>query len=398
MGNIFNSSNSKYDVYDVFAEILLPLLTDVPFARELTVETSYRFSDYSTVGSTHTWAYGGTWAPIDDLRIRGTRSRAVRAPNITELFAPPEAAGFNLNIEPCTSARIQALIDAGDPAGPIRQANCAADVGPDFENPLSAGFGGSFQGNADLGEESADTWTVGFVVQPRMLDGLTLSVDYWDIKIDDAISTVSGTDTLASCYDSPTFPNNPFCSAFDRNPDPNSAQFNGLTFLRVSPINFAAIESSGVDFTANYLFSALGGNFNVRLNGTWVDKLDFFTDPGDSSVVDPQLGQIQRPEWSGNASVRYQRGPLGLSWSSMYQDKQLLRGVRAQNGRALFGDSGQGGSFTSHDFSFSYDVQPAAQVYGGISNVFDKDPYITERAWPIGPRGRTLFLGLNYSM
>lgn len=396
--NIFNSSSSGYDVYDFFGELRIPVLVDQPFARELTLEASYRFSDYSTVGTTHTWAYGGVWSPVDDLRIRGTSSRAVRAPNITELFSPPEAAGFNLNIEPCTQARIQALIDAGDPAGPIRQANCAAQLGPDFVNPLSAGFSGSSQGNANLGEESADTWTVGFVVQPRFLDGLTLSVDYWSIEIDDAISTISGEDILANCYDSPNFPNNPFCAQFDRNPDPASPQFQGLTFLRVSPINFAAIESSGVDFAVNYLFAALGGDFSLRVNGSYVEKLDFFLDPSDPSVVDPQLGQIQRPKWSGNANLRYRNGPWGVGWTTNYQDKQFLRGVRASNGAALFGDTGRVGSFTSHDASFSYDFQNGGQVYGGLRNVFDKDPHPTERAWPVSSLGRTFFLGVNYAM
>ena len=396
--NIFNSSSNSFDVYDVFGELRLPLLADVAFARELSVDLSYRYSDYSTIGSTHTYAYGATWAPVDDLRIRGTNSRAVRAPNITELFAPPEAAAFNLNIEPCTPARIQALIDAGDPSGPIRQANCAADVGPDFENPLSAGFGGSQEGNANLTEEKADTWTVGFVLQPRFVDGLTVSVDYWNIKIDDAISTISGQDILNNCYDSPNFPDNPFCQLFERNPDPNSAQFNGLTFLQVSPINFAAIESAGVDFSVNYLFGALGGDFSLRVNGSWVDKLDFFLDPADPTVVDPQLGQIQRPEWSGTATLRYRRGPLGLGWNTLYQDKQFLRGVRAQNGQALFGDTGRAGSFMSHDASVTYDFNTGAQLYGGINNVFDKDPFVTERAWPVGPRGRTFFVGVNYSM
>ncbi len=396
--NIFNDASNSFDVYEFFGELRLPLLADVTFARELTVEASYRFSDYSTVGTTHTWAYGGTWAPVDDVRIRGTRSRAVRAPNIFELFAPPEAVGFNLNVEPCTPGRIQALLDAGDPTGPIRQANCAAELGADFDNPLSAGFGGAQEGNPNLSEEKADTWTVGIVLQPRVLDGLTLSVDYWNIEIEDAIRTVSGTDILANCYDSPNFPDNPFCGQIQRNQDPNSAQFGGLTFISVSPINFAAIESAGVDMAVNYLFPALGGDFSVRANATWVDKLDFFTDPADPNAFDPQLGQIQRPEWSGGASIRYRRDAWSLGWSSLYQSKQFLRGVRARNGQQLFGDTGRVGSFMSHDFSFSYDAQSGMQLYGGINNVFDKDPFITERAWPVGPRGRTFFLGVNYAM
>lgn len=396
--NIFNSASNGYDVYDIFAELRVPLLVDQPFARELTLETSYRFSDYSTVGTTHTWAYGGIWSPVDDVRIRGTRSRAVRAPNITELFEPPAAVSFNLNIEPCTPERIGALINAGDPTGPIRQANCAAELGADFVNPLSAGFAGAREGNANLEEETADTWTVGVVLQPRFLDGLTLTIDYWNIEIDDAISTISGEDILANCYDSPNFPDNPFCQLFDRNPDPASAQFQGLSFLRISPVNFAAIESSGVDLSFSYLFSGLGGEFTLSGTGSYVEKLDFFLDPADPTAVDPQLGQIQRPKWSGNASLRYRNGPWSVGWTANYQDAQFLRGVRAANGRALFGDSGRVGSFMSHDARFSYDFQNGGQLYAGLRNIFDKDPHPTERAWPVSPMGRSLFVGFNYAM
>lgn len=396
--NIFNNSSNSFDVYEVFGEVRVPVLADVRFARELTLDASLRLSDYSTVGTTTTWAFGGNWAPIDDVRFRGTRSRAVRAPNINELFAPPEATGFNLNIEPCTEARIQGLIDAGDPAGPIRQANCEAELGAGFTNPLSAGFGGAIEGNPELEEETADTWTVGAVIQPEFLPGLTVSVDYWSIEIDEAIDTVSGEDILANCYDSPNFPNNAFCQLFERNDNPNSAQFQGLTFLQVAPINFASIESSGVDFAASYIWDALGGGFNLQVGGSWIEKLDFFTDPADPNAADPQRGQIQRPKWSGNAGLTYDRGPLQVSWNVLYQSSQFLRGVRARNGRELFGESGRAGDFTTHDVSFAYDMNSGVQVYGGINNIFDENPFATERAWPVGPRGRTMFVGLNYAM
>ena len=396
--NIFNNASESFDVWEAFGEVRVPLLVDMPFARELTLEASYRYSDYSTIGSTETYAYGLSWAPVDDVRFRGTQSRAVRAPNINELFAPPEAAAFNLNIEPCTQARIQGLIAAGDPAGLIRQANCAAELGPNFVNPLSAGFGGALQGNADLSEEKADTWTFGVVLQPRFLDGLMVTVDYWSIEIDEAIQTISGEDILANCYDSPNWPNNAFCPLFEREKDPTSPQFNGLTFLSVAPINFAAVESAGVDFAANYLFEALGGDLAATINGTWVDRLDFYLDPSDSSVKDPQLTQIQRPEWAGNANLRYRRGEWGVGWTTNYQSSQYLRGVRASNGSELFGGSGKVGSFVSHNASFSYDFMNGSQIYGGVNNVFNKDPFSTERAWPVSGLGRTLFLGLNFSI
>lgn len=396
--NIFNDSSNGYDVYEFFVEFSLPVLSDARFARELTLDASYRFSDYSTVGTTHSYGFGLAWAPVDDVRLRGSISRAVRAPNITELFAPAEAVAFGPGVEPCEPAAIAALVDAGDPTGPIRQANCAAELGADFTNPLSASFGGSIEGNPDLSEETADTFTIGIALQPRFLDGLTLHADYWQVKIDDAIESISGADILNNCYDSPNFPNNDFCALIERNPDQNSQQFQGLTFIRQSPINFGAIESAGVDFGGSYLFDALGGEFAANFNGTWVQKLDFFFDPTDSSAVDPQLGEIQRPKWATSGSLAYRRGPMHMRWVTHYQSSQFLRGVNARNGREIYGDMARSGNAYVHDVAASYDFDGGWQVYGGINNVFDRNPFRTERAWPVTPRGRVLFLGFNMAL
>ncbi|MCC5887273.1 MAG: TonB-dependent receptor [Gammaproteobacteria bacterium] len=392
--NIFNDSSSGYDVYELFFEFSLPLLSDARFARELTLDASYRFSDYSTVGSTHSYGFGLAWAPIDDVRLRGSLSRAVRAPNITELFSPAEAVTFGPGIEPCEPAEINALLDAGDPSGPIRQANCAAELGADFTNPLSASFGGAIEGNPALQEETADTYTIGVAFHPRFLDGLTLHADYWNVQIDDAIESISGADILKNCYDSPNFPDNTFCGLIERNPDASSQQFQGLTFIRQSPINFGAVESSGVDFGASYLFNGLGGEFTANLNGTWVRELNFFFDPTDASAVDPQLGAIQRPKWAATGNLAYRRGPMNLRWTTHYQTSQFLRGVSARNGRELYGDMARSGSSHVHDLAASYDF-PRWQLYGGVNNVLDRKPFATERAWPVTPRGRVLFLGFN---
>ena len=276
----FLNSSGEFDVTDLFVEVAVPLLADLPLAQELTVDGAFRYADYSTIGGAETWKLGGIWTPIDDISFRATVSQAIRAPNINELFSPLQPAFFR-PVDPCDASEIG---NAPDPS--LRAANCQADGLPaDFQDPLSARFAGVSGGNTELQEETADTLTVGFVFQPRFLDGFTLTVDYWDVEIADGISLVSAQDIVDTCYDSSTFPND-FCELFTRNEDPNSPQFGGFTFLNQSYVNFAAIEASGVDFSASYDFDIGRNDFRLSLAGTKQEALDFFTNPNDPTEVD----------------------------------------------------------------------------------------------------------------
>jgi len=393
---IVNNSSGDYDVSEVFLELSFPILADAYLARELTFDAAARLSDYSTIGSTQTWNVGLSWAPVDDLRLRGTYAEAIRAPNIFELFDPEQGITISRDLEPCDAAAIDQLLSAGDPRGANRQANClAAGIPAGWVNPLTARFSGVSQGNADLEEETAETLSFGVVLQPRFLDGLTVSVDYWDIEIEDAIEAVSARDILNNCYDAASFPNQ-YCGLFERNQDTNSAQYLGLTFLRQTRINFGSIETAGVDFSAEYLFALGEHEFLAGVSGTWVDKLDYFFDPSDSSAVDPELGELGRPEWAGTARLEWQRGPYMLGWQTLYMDEQGLRSVEIEEYRVDYGPAGIEDEFYSHDLYFGFDFTDAVQIYGGINNVTDEEPFKTEQAYPVSPLGRYFFLGVSY--
>lgn len=388
------NAGGDFDVYEAFAEISIPLLADQMLARELSVDAAARYSDYSTVGSTWSWKVGGSWAPVDDIRFRSTYSKAVRAPNIGELFDPDQGAFFRPN-DPCEQAAIDNLIADGDPRGSIRQANCLADGLPaGFSDPLTARFSGVAGGNPDLSEETAKTLTVGFVLQPRMLDGLSLTVDYWDIEIKDAISAVSSQDIVNNCYDSPTFPNE-FCSLFTRNQDATSPQFRGFNFLRQTDINFGAIEARGVDFDARYAFEMGANLFALSVNGSYMDKLDFFFDPGDPSALDPELKEIQRPQWSGAARLNWTRGLLSATWTTRYLSKMALRGVEIEDVGPVFSSDAVVSPVYIHDINASYELSPTMEVYGGVRNLGDRKPFITETQYPVSAVGRSFFLGLT---
>ena len=398
--SLIRDADGEYDVWEVFGEMTLPIITDAPFFNELSVGGGVRFSDYSTVGSTFSWGTNLTWSPVEDLTFRATYAKPIRAPNISELF-DPELGAFFRPVDPCDQAEIDALVGSGDPRGAIRAANCQADgIAPGFADPLSARFSGVTSGNPELQEERARTFSGGVIFEPSFFDGFTLTVDYWDIRIEDAIVAVSAQDIVDNCYDSTDFPNNEYCPLFTRNRDPLSPQFLGFNFLRQTQVNFASIASSGIDFQSRYDFSLLGdqNEFSVLFQGSWMRKLDNFFDPGDPTNNDPELGELQRPELSGNASLVYRRGPLQMTWQTQYQGVQGLRAVEIETVDTIYGPAGLTDRVFIHDLNVSYDVQDNVLLYGGVNNVLDRDPFVTEQSFPVSPLGRYFFIGARVNL
>lgn len=401
------NENGSYDVWDVFLEAAVPLLTDSPGARELTFDAAIRFSDYSTIGHTTTWKSNLVYAPINALTFRGSYSEAVRAPNITELFGPETGARFFPG-DPCDALLISATA-ADDPVVARQtQDNCVevfATIGLDpfdpvtgaysFINPLNAPVIGVTSGNRLLTEETAKTITAGFVFEPGFLDGFNLTVDYWDISIEDAIQRVGAQDIVNGCYKGPSL-NQTFCQLTDRNDDPASIFFGGFSFLRTTNVNFAKIETSGYDFAAKYSFEVGAHGFNINIQGTSIDKIDFFGNPLDLTDVDPELGEIKRPELAGSIHLNWTWGDWLVSWQSQYWDEQLL--VEVEDASALFGPSVMMDDFWKHDLSASYRLNEKLTIYGGIDNVSDKEPFFTQFAFPASPRGRFYFAGIDYQM
>lgn len=403
------NSSASYDVWDMFAEVEVPLLAGLPFAEELTLETAVRRADYSTFGTNTTYKVGGVWEPLSGYRVRANLSEAVRVPNLFELYSPQQGARFR-PADPCDVAQISS---AADPA--LRQANCvqnlqALGVPADklfdgsgnyaFVDPLSAGFPGVIGGNANLQPEEATTKTVGFVIQPDFLQDLTLTVDYWQIEIDQAISEISAQNIVDSCYDSPSI-NNPFCELIGRVDNPSSAQAGGLNFLRQVQLNFGAAVTEGVDFTAGYSFDVGPYTLGLVAGGTKVNKLEFIepTNPGEPPSIDNELGEARRPEWSGQVTANFMYEDLSLSWTTQYLGEQLLGyedGAEIETAMQNFGPAAFTDEFYTHNLNGSYLFSDQMTVFGGINNVTDEQPFRTEYAYPVSPVGRAFYLGLNY--
>ncbi|MEO0366434.1 MAG: TonB-dependent receptor [Pseudomonadota bacterium] len=401
------NEQGDYEALDAFVEVSLPLLAGVTGAEELTLDAAVRASDYTTIGEAVTWKTSLSYAPVDDIRFRSTFSEAVRAPNITELFQPTTGI-TSRPADPCDAAQISAIA-ADDPTRAARiQANCVADfaaVGLDpfvngvysFADPLSAAFGGVSRGNPGLEEETAETFSIGFVAQPGFLEGLTVSVDYWSIDIEQAIAQVSDQDIVNACYEGNDL--NPlFCDLFTRNADPGSLQFGGFNFIERQVLNFAALETDGIDFSVSYDFNIGDHGFNARLNGTKVNDLNRFSDPVDRNVVDVELGEVQRPELAGNFFLTWMYEGWTVQVQTLYQDEQLLRFVEIDDAQTLYGNSVFQDAYWQHDLSAAYQYNDSLGFFGGIKNVTDEDPFITDVGYPASPRGRFFFFGVNYAM
>ncbi|MFP4334937.1 MAG: TonB-dependent receptor domain-containing protein [Wenzhouxiangella sp.] len=390
-----DNTSGGFDVREVFAEVSLPLLNNRPGVEDLTFDAAYRYSDYSTLGSTDSWNLRLSYAPIQDIRFRSTLSQTVRAPNINELFSPLQPATARPS-DPCDVGNI-------NDGTANRPGNCAADGLPaDFTDPLTARFSGFTGGNPDLDVETADTFTAGVVLEPRFAPGLSISVDWYDIEIDDAISSIGVQELVNACYDSSTFPNQ-FCAQFVRDRNPDSPTFLGFESFVSSQLNFAKIVTQGVDYAVRYDFE-LGslaqaldtyGSMTLGVTGNWVKKLERFEDPVDASIVNDQLYENGQPKDAFSAFARWRWDRLTLNWQARYWGKFLEFSPRITNDSADNVEKAWTGDMWRHDLSGSYQANESIRVIAGVNNVFDKAPVLTSRAYPVGIIGREYFLGLN---
>ena len=396
-----NNESGSFDVTEFFLELAIPLLKDQPGAKELSLDLAGRFSDYSTIDTTSTWRATLVYAPIDDLTFRGTVSEAVRAPNITELFGPVTSATFRPS-DPCDATYISGL--EASLASNV-QANCVTyfqGIGLDpftdgeysFLDPLSARFGGLTGGNPDLIEETAETITYGFVFTPSAIPGLAITLDYWDIEIEDAITTVRADDIVLGCYQGASL-NNQFCDLFTRNTDSSSLQFGGFNFMRTGQLNFAKFETDGYDLSASYDFSFNEHFFRAELIATKVEDLAFFQNPLDPTEKNPELSEITRPELSGIFSLSYAWQNLRLKWRAQFLDEMLLGQVERETYESIFGPSVLMDETWIHNISGSYVLNDEITVGFGVQNLTDEKPFITQSAYPATSRGTSYWASVR---
>ena len=397
---------SAIKVKEAFGELRIPILADRPFFEELTVEGAARYSDYSTSGGV--WAYnlGAVWSPVRDLRFRGGYARSVRAPNLGNLFATRTETFANALVDPCSQTVIN--------ENPNRAARCA-EAGipttvtlPDgsvvaFTNTPASGVSGFNQGNENLQPEVGKSWTIGAVIQPRWVPGLSLTIDWYDITIKDAISGLSGQAIINRCYEDPVSINNPFCAAVFRRRTPGDPitdfTFDGQTnrvfagfptffFDRLGPgflnqpFNFQQLKTSGVDFDLAYRRNIFG-NTRLDLRGivSWVDNREEFTfinEPERSTRLHGTLGD---PEWAASFSANADFGVIDLGYDLRWIDKVTVFSWETQfshQGRDPTNPDALEDPYYPdvfyHDVRLGFEPNNRFRFYVGVDNVFDRLP------------------------
>lgn len=389
------AERGKFDVKEVFGELNIPIFKDQPFAHTLAIGGAVRFSDYSTIGSTFTYQGNGVYAPVRDLTFRGTYSQSVRAPNIGELFGT-QSGTFEFIDDPCDPTNI------GEGTS-FRQANCVAALGALGVNPAtfspttdaqaSTSILGRSGGNPDLQEETARTWTAGLVVRPTFLRGFSASVDWYDIRLKDAVNTPTAQEVVDLCVDQPQL-DNVFCDLISR--APRTGFVNGFT---TGPQNVASFETAGADLVLNYRTQPGDiGTFNIRLTGGYLDKLEFFASVG--AEVDDTRGDAFAPKYSGTFDLTWTKGPVTLNYGLAYQNK--TRRFSEDQKRANPDISDPRFFFfkerVEHDVYASFAAGEKFSFYGGVNNVTDEKPSIASANYPVSAIGRYFFFGARVAL
>jgi iron complex outermembrane recepter protein len=394
-GGAFTAIAGEFDSREAFVELVVPLIEDRPFIHNLTLEAGARYADNSISGGNWTYKVGGNFMPIRDIKFRGTYARAVRAPNIGELFAPINTVLNNRAVDPCqgTEAQIAAR-------GPNHLALCREQL-----NRVGAGgrlgtvpapFAGQINvtvgGNPNLQPEIADTITAGVVLQPSFLPGAALTLDYFNIKLRDAVSSPSQADVIDGCFGQ-SDPNFGFCQLIFRNPltgglsgDPGTTRG---PILQAS--NLGRIETDGFDLGASYRRDLGFARLNWSFNGTHTRKFLFQAIPttfarqcaGFYSVsCDPP-----QPRWAWNmrTTLSFAQTDVSLLWrhlnSVSVEPRTTCAAGSFQPGQV--GNCGPANildryqripSYDYFDLAIQHAVSDNMRMTLTVSNLLDKDP------------------------
>jgi len=410
-----------FEVKEAFAEIRIPLLKDTPFFEDLSLNGAGRVSDYrGAVGTVWTYNFGGTWAPIRDIRFRANYGKSVRAPNVSETgfpAVPNFAPGF---LDPCASGNIA--------NNPNRAGNCLADLGaallaglPNTAYSLNIVSGS----NTNLKPEVSKSLTIGAVVQPRFIPGLSLSVDYYDIKVDGVIVSLTAQAIANGCYDQPSIAN-PLCATFTRFRGPGTGplgeqpgQILGNSLVS-APVNFAKRIRRGIDVNANYRTRLSNDvSFSGQIIYTHGLKSSNFENPSVPTFENRILGELGDPQdefqLDANLSVKdvtfgYRMRYIGPMYVNAYEDFNELPSACTAAGcppnNLDYSDIREFPKVFYHDLSLQWDLKNLSgfgkgfQLSIGVNNVLDKIPPLGSTATGAGSaiyeiRGRNFYAGFR---
>lgn len=371
-----------FEVKEAFAELSIPLLKDIFLIKELTVNGSGRVADYKGgVGTVYAYSGDVTWRPVNDLLLRGSYSKSVRSPYLGDLYSVPGQNFTPAPADPCSTRNINT-------GSATRPANCAAAGRPaGYDYVYTASLEILSGGNPDLKAESSVSKTFGAVFSPSFVRGLSLSVDYYDITVDDVITSPTVQQALNACYDAPSL-DNQFCGLFQRagaGGGPRGEEpFRILEgSFQDSPQNYASLKARGIDTQIAYNRTFDWGA--VAMKGVWTHVLqrDSFTDPSRPTFKNVITNELGDPQDAFNISTDFKFGSfmighsfryIGKMYLNTWEDYNGVNGQPAQN--PDYADLEKYPSVTYHDVRFGVEVNDKFDFSLGVNNVGDtKPPY-----------------------
>jgi iron complex outermembrane receptor protein len=377
----------EYSLHEGYLELAIPVFADMPLAHRLDVSLAARYSNYDTVGDATTIKAGVGWRPVEDLLIRGTYSQGFRAPSILELFQGGREVNIQA-IDPCNggaAARPTLPGCAGIPAN-YNQAN--------FN--LNGLIPGTTSGNTQLEPETADTFSAGFAFQPDAIPGLTLTADWYDIQINDAIASQAPAQILGLCAARAGV----FCDLVTRDPVTGA-----VTRLSQGSQNLSEIRTSGIDATVRYEFETGIGRFAAVLDTSYLDEFTTVSPnpAGGPEIVDERAGKGDRsrstyPHWKGQSSLRWSNGAWSGLWRGRYigESTDVVNPVKDATTDSIF--------YQDLEASYAFDRYEMT-VTVGVNNLFDEQPPASYANAPINydiytydARGRSAYIrvGLQF--
>lgn len=395
-------------VKEAFGELRVPLLKDLPLAQEVSLSAAARVSDYNTRAGT-VWSYnvGGDWIPFSDIHFRANYSRAVRAPNLGELYAPASQNYTGL-ADPCSASNINGGINPTK-----RAANCAAAGRPasyDFQYSNTLGYLSG--GNPNLNAEKSDSYTYGVVLQPHWIRGFSFSADYYNIKVRSVIAALDPQTIVDQCYDSSSL-NNPYCGLFQRNitsgPGPHGEEpFQIIeNSLLAAGVNFALLRARGIDSELNYTNEVAGlGRVTINLNYSHVIQQDNYLDPTDPSNRSRGRGNLGQPIdrfvldtglRTGAVELGYKLRWIGRQYVGAFEYYNPLNGNPPTD--PYYADYRYYPVVAYHDVRVAVNATDKFNWYLGVENIGDRHPPLNATGIGGGSaifdvRGRYIYTGI----
>ena len=299
------------EVREAYTEVEVPLLADLPGVKRLSLNGSYRWTDYESYGSDSTYKVGLNWQIIDSVRLRGAYGTSFRAPALFELFLANQT-GFlaQSSVDPC--------LNWNTSSNPLIVQNCGpsgANLPQNWTNPNSSALIITGGGAGVLDAETSNNSTVGLIWTPANLP-VNLAVDWWRIEIENQVSQFGAGNIVSQCYNSPSFPNEPFCTLFTRVSNPAATNFGQITEVRNSYVNISNQTVEGIDWQArvNQRFGKNTFRANLQLTYMIVDSDQVF----ETSPVQNRRGLIYNNKVVSSLDMYLDRGKWTYSWGMNY--------------------------------------------------------------------------------